>query len=390
MKHKQRNDYRDRIVDEASYWFTTLQDAEVSTEDRELFADWLLASAEHVREYLALANLHTGIGELSSAHGIDSLVETARKARAENVISLEESITRARFDESEPKIAVPADGARTPDGHTSRAPRFLALAAGVALLAFFCTWWLRPDPNAALYTTAIGEQKSFPLPDGSIVALNAVSRLRVRYTQAYRDIELLSGEALFTVAKNPRRPFRVLTNGSVILAVGTRFDVYHRHADTIVTVVEGTVEIEKSNDSRPIGPALTSAAVATTTRDKAKRGQNSGESLLPVRLSKDQRAHIEGSDKPITVSAVNAAIDTAWRERRLIFESRPLGEVVAEFNLYNQTPLEIADAALDEIQVSGSFDANDPRSFALFLEEAQLASSKINDHKIILLHPTKQ
>jgi ferric-dicitrate binding protein FerR (iron transport regulator) len=78
-------------------------------------------------------------------------------------------------------------------------------------------------------------------------------------------------------------------------------------------------------------------------------------------------------------------VDTAWRERRLTFESRPLGEVVAEFNLYNEHPIEIRDAGLNSTQVSGSFNANDPQSFALFLEEAKLAKPKIESNKILLM-----
>jgi hypothetical protein len=74
-----------------------------------------------------------------------------------------------------------------------------------------------------------------------------------------------------------------------------------------------------------------------------------------------------------------------WRERRLTFESRPLGEVVAEFNLYNEHPIEISDSGLESTQVSGSFNANDPQSFALFLEESRLAKPRMESDKILLM-----
>jgi transmembrane sensor len=72
----------------------------------------------------------------------------------------------------------------------------------------------------------------------------------------------------------------------------------------------------------------------------------------------------------------------------LTFESRPLGDVVAEFNLYNQVSLEIRDSALNAVQVSGSFNANDPQSFASFLQEARLAKPTTESDKIVLVQLT--
>ncbi len=271
--------------------------------------------------------------------------------------------------------------------HPHRVKGLLALAASVTFITLACVWWLHPNANAATYTTSIGEQKSFPHPDGSVVTLNAVSNLQIRYTERYRDVKLLSGEALFTVAKNRQKPFRVLTNDSVIQALGTQFNVYHRRADTIVTVVEGTVEIEAFENPHPSAtlPLFPSDAEGLGVRNPSGEGIKIPGSSQVIRVTKGQRARIGARDVPITVSAVDAAVDTAWRERHLTFESRPLGEVVAEFNLYNEFPIEIQDAALNAINVSGSFNANDPQSFALFLEEAKLARSQVESHRIVLV-----
>jgi transmembrane sensor len=382
MKDNQRYNYHDRIIDEAADWFARLQDTELSSEDREAFADWLSASPEHVREYLALTNLHTDISELPSTRSVGDLIEMARLAHAENVVSLYEQKAPAPARFSSAGSAIPA-----PDtGRAGRVKRLVGLAACIAIITLASVWWLHSNPNTAVYTTSIGEQKSFPLPDGSVVTLNAVSKLRIRYTERYRDVQLLSGEALFIVAKNRLRPFRVLTNDSVIQAVGTQFNVYHRRADTTVTVVEGTVEIRPAVSQLPAQNSLSQPlkpprlAPQFTGEGAAVRG-----SSQVIRVTKGQRAHIGAQDAPITVSAADAAVDTAWRERRLTFESRPLGEIVAEFNLYNQAPIEIRDAALNATQVSGSFNANDPQSFALFLEEAKLAKAKVESNRILLL-----
>jgi len=58
------------------------------------------------------------------------------------------------------------------------------------------------------YRTAIGEQKVVDLEDHSTIVLDAATRLRVRYTPDARIVELQNGQAQFTVAKDPTRPFK--------------------------------------------------------------------------------------------------------------------------------------------------------------------------------------
>jgi transmembrane sensor len=384
MRDTRRPDYHDRIIDEATDWFGRLQDNEVSAEDRDAFAHWLCASPEHVREYLALRSLCSDVSELPLHRSVEDSLDAVRQIRAENVVSLP-SAEGMRLDDR----SIPGAGARsvTPPSWSrirsrSRAVRCAAAVASFAILVLGVLWWAHQDPNLATYTTFIGEQKSFLLPDGSVVTLNAVSKLHIRYNERCRDVQLLSGEALFSVAKNARRPFRVLSGDSVIQAVGTRFDVYHRRADTIVTVVEGTVEIHKSTEGTAPGPS-------TTPEDKNEsRKIEARDTSPPVRISRGQRARIVAPDATINVSMLDPAVDTAWRERRLIFESRPLAEAVAEFNLYNATPIEIVDGALKKVQVSGAFYADDPNSFVLFLDEAGIAKSKMESGRTVLL-PTR-
>ncbi len=58
----------------------------------------------------------------------------------------------------------------------------------------------------------------------------------------------------------------------------------------------------------------------------------------------------------------------AWLQRKIAFEQRPLGEVADEFNRYGSIPIEIDDAALRALPISGVFDAYDVDSFVAFLQ----------------------
>ena len=78
------------------------------------------------------------------------------------------------------------------------------------------------------------------------------------------------------------------------------------------------------------------------------------------------RVDAHGSlDHPIPV-AVQQTV--SWLQRKIAFEQRPLGEVADEFNRYGSIPIEIDDAALRTLPISGVFDAYDVDTFVAFLQ----------------------
>lgn len=78
----------DRITDEAALWLVRAQNPDLSVADREEFAWWLLASAEHVREYLSVAVITQDISEFSAIPDVDALIALARRSGdASNVVS---------------------------------------------------------------------------------------------------------------------------------------------------------------------------------------------------------------------------------------------------------------------------------------------------------------
>jgi transmembrane sensor len=196
-------------------------------------------------------------------------------------------------------------------------------------------------------TTSLGEQHSAVLPDHSIVELNTQSEIRVGFTAAERRVELVRGEAFFDVAKDPARPFIVVTDLATAKAVGTRFSVYRALSGTIVTVAEGRVLVL---DKQP----------------KADAPANSAERTDVVEVVPGTQAEAQPG-RPVQMRKANVERTFAWRERRLVFEGEPLSTVVEEFNRYNSPPLVISDPRLREERISGVFGANDPESLLDFL-----------------------
>ncbi|WP_343669037.1 FecR domain-containing protein [Chitinophaga sp.] len=81
------------------------------------------------------------------------------------------------------------------------------------------------------------------LADGTEVHLNASSTLRFPFIFPGRTREVyLEGEAYFTVAHNPERPFIVHTGITSVIALGTAFNVNSYDNNTVTTsLVQGTV-----------------------------------------------------------------------------------------------------------------------------------------------------
>lgn len=202
-----------------------------------------------------------------------------------------------------------------------------------------------PVQVAALetYSTARGDRQEIALPDGSVMTLNTGSRVVTAFAAEERRVVLEAGEALFEVAHDPSRPFIVEAGGHEVRAVGTAFNVYSRDdGRTVVTVVEGLVQTRI--ESGPASAALLRAG------DQVE--------LVPG----------EPASEPARVDVVAA---TAWRQGRLVFDGRSLGEVVSEFRRYNDLDIAFADAGLGELQISGSFDPADSEAFLAALSATE-------------------
>lgn len=348
-----------QIYEEASDWLVEFRTEDTDAGARQRFETWLSISPEHVRAYLELTSIWEVVSasEPADASSIDALIARARTVS--NVVPLEvPAAGESRSDE--PHEARPAGRRRAFTG-------IVGLAASILLMIVITSVWLYSQRNT--YSTAIGEQRSILLSDGSIVELNARSIVRVRFSETERAIDLLAGQALFRVAKDKARPFIVNSNQTKVRAVGTQFDVNQRKHSTIVTVVEGTVSVFSDGSQAHTGPGIaqerSSSQRPPTSQAKEPRGlleKAPGEILL---TAGEQAVLTFGT--PPKPQRADIATATAWTQRRLIFDSTPLSEVAEEFNRNNTRPLVIEGKALEDLHVSGAFSSSDPEPLLRFL-----------------------
>ncbi len=205
--------------------------------------------------------------------------------------------------------------------------RLAGIAAAILLLLAFAWWRLASEeaPRWQVVATA-AKQRALTLPDGTTVVLNQHSELT--YPETFSEVrELrLTGEAFFSVAPQPDRPFVVHTPMADIRVLGTQFNLrsYPGEAFTEVVVAEGKVELRSPE----------------------------GERLELQRMEKGvcrPGAALERSSVP----NLNAR---AWQTGRLHFDKTPLPQVLKTLERHFAVEIELDNAALADCTFSNRFD----------------------------------
>ena len=350
---------------EASEWFAALCEGELSPGDRERFLDWLRESPAHVEEYLELARLWDEMGD----------VEALRHVDAESELVKARNIVMALDGASEVGKAVSSKG------RTVKRPYVrLSVAAGL-LVAVAVGWWAVAFDSLSngVTTTAVGEQRSMTLDDGSVISLNTQTSVRVAFVDGERHAELLRGEALFDVARDERRPFVVVAGAAEVRVLGTTFNVYREDDRTAtVTVLEGRVAVTTNDTTNSV------SAARPTPAPESPGSAVPVETMAAVELTQGQQARIGRSGAVVEPAAVNVEKAVAWTDRRLIFENSTLEEVLAEFNRYNTRELSVDDPALAALKLNGVFESHDPESLLQYLERAYGVQVRDDDDQRIL------
>jgi transmembrane sensor len=215
------------------------------------------------------------------------------------------------------------------------------------------------DISERSYETAVGEQLSARLPDGSVITMNTDTSLEVEYTQVERRVVMQRGEASFDVDKDSLRPFRVLTGSRIVQAVGTIFNIEMNSDRRLeVTVSEGSVVVS------PI-------ATASVTDDTPRNRDNVDAEAPDLRVNAGELATINGVDERVrTVDLSEIQEQLAWQQGMLIYRGTSLEDVLADVSRYTTLKLTIADESIRNKRVGGFFRAGDIDALLVALRES--------------------
>jgi ferric-dicitrate binding protein FerR (iron transport regulator) len=212
-------------------------------------------------------------------------------------------------------------------------------------------------PAVMSYTVEapIGARAKLTLPDGTLVNLNAGSKLVYQSDYNFNDrVVTLSGEAFFNVAKDKTRPFRVLTSSMVVHALGTSFNVkaYPTEDRVETTLVEGSVKVEPA-DSKQNEHILKPNEKFTFSKT------NKNVEVLEVR-GETNTAQVEKKiAKPSLLKTESIESITSWKDNKLIFENEPLAGMVAKMRRWYGMDIYLNSVDSLNAKYSGKFIYNE-------------------------------
>ncbi len=232
----------------------------------------------------------------------------------------------------------------------------VGLAASVIAVGALA-WLFFGRATITEYSTAVGEQRTVTLADGSSVVLNTDSLMRVELSRHLRQVELVRGEALFNVSHDPTRPFAVRALQGVTTAVGTQFDVEITRSGAAVSVLEGTVTVGGNGTAASAPPVAVPAG--------------SGIGYTQAGAVSDLR--------PAEVNRIQG-----WRTQRMVFNDIPLETALVEYNRYTHTPIVLSNPALGSRHINGVFHIGDEAAFLSAMEQGLHLKATRGDAQTVL------
>lgn len=229
--------------------------------------------------------------------------------------------------------------------------KFAAAAAAIAAVIGSSLYFVQPAMRT--YATAVGERQTITLTDGSTIALNTNSVLKLSANASARKAVLERGEALFQIHHDAQHPFVVIASGHRITDLGTKFIVREETDALKVTLLEGRARIETAGDAaKHRATDLTPGETVIASAD---------------RLVKSKRA------------IAKLANEASWQRGVLVFENATLADAARELNRYNAQKLVIEDPAVAKLKFDATIPTNGIQTFTRVAQ--QVFGLKIERHE---------
>ena len=232
------------------------------------------------------------------------------------------------------------------------------LVALIVPLLYYMGGEEAPEPKS--FEAAVGERRTIDLDDGSVLTLNADSRISFVLSDEERQVTLHSGEIYVDVAADTDRPFHVDVGADRVSAIGTAFDVRYRDEPARVTVIEGRVRVAPNTD----------ASTINTVYD----------------LDTGQRLVLEFGAEPTILSQDELKLASDWRNGWLHFNNDSLASVAKALDPHVDKRIVFADGEAANLKVGGSFNVDRLDSLWAALESVVPVEISEEGERIIIRH----
>lgn len=226
------------------------------------------------------------------------------------------------------------------------------------------------------YLSGKGQQREVSLEDGSLVVLNTNSEIRVTYSDSYRMVELVRGEAFFDVSKDPGRPFQVLLGGRAISVLGTQFYVRRTNQRLALMVEEGAVALHQA--TRGLRPKELELQAVNGLAEKC-------DDNLPyiARPGVVVECGLVG-DRVVVRDASGDTLFGSWRSGMIRFDDRTLSDVVNELNRYSDKEIVIRNSAIRNYRIYAVVSLDSLERAVKCLEYSLPIRVRVSGNQIVL------
>jgi transmembrane sensor len=205
-----------------------------------------------------------------------------------------------------------------------------ALVIGLFIGIYITSVQTKSEPVYYAAHSPKGSVSEMILPDGTVIFLNADSRIRyaMEGENGVREV-FLTGEAWFDVAKNPNKHFVVHTPFYDVQVIGTQFNIkaYENDNEVITTLEEGQVIIQSSENLRL------------------------AEDIV---LKPGEQAVLSKSSKEFVIRNVNTKWFTSWKDNKLIFINTSLKELAVLLERRYGVEIEVINKEILDLHFDGT------------------------------------
>ncbi|GAB4040532.1 FecR family protein [Spirosoma gilvum] len=245
-------------------------------------------------------------------------------------------------------------------GYSSRRPGRWLVAATVGLALLVGGWLFRNELFYRTIATSQYQLRSLKLPDGSTVALNSNSSLRIPwigYGWLSRNVSL-TGDAVFEVKHLPNdQPFVVqATDGLAVEVLGTEFSVRSRPTRAEVVLKRGKVNLHY------------------TTADQPEQ---------QLMMKPGDRVTLDGRGALRMHTQADTTQFAQWRYRLFSFNNTPLRDVARQIQSVFGVAVQLTDPALARRTLTGTIRAGSSDELAEALAELLNLRVSHRDQKLV-------
>ncbi len=207
-------------------------------------------------------------------------------------------------------------------------PTFLKIAS-IFIIGLLITFLIKNREKEVLLCSTENILINKAMPDSSFITLNKLTTLQYTNKFGIKNRTLkLSGEAYFSVKKNPKIPFIVDCNGLFVEVTGTKFS------------------INNYPESEQIKVFVNSGKVKVYNHENAKATLNPGEMVTYNKLEKTLIKTYIGTETNIN----------SWMTQSLSFNDCPLQQVVEDINSYYNVDIKLEVKDMSKCRLTANFE----------------------------------